>query len=35
VAAGAVSRSPALIVILAYNCVVTTALGYFLWGKVY
>jgi drug/metabolite transporter (DMT)-like permease len=23
-----------LIAILAYNCVVTTALGYFLWGKV-
>ena len=26
--------SPVLIAILAYNCVVTTALGYFLWGKV-
>lgn len=26
--------SPWLIAILAYNCVVTTALGYFLWGKV-
>jgi drug/metabolite transporter (DMT)-like permease len=31
---GAVRWSPALIAILAYNCVVTTALGYFLWGKV-
>jgi drug/metabolite transporter (DMT)-like permease len=26
--------SPTLIAILIYNCVVTTALGYFLWGKV-
>jgi drug/metabolite transporter (DMT)-like permease len=26
--------SPALVAILAYNWVVTTALGYFLWGKV-
>jgi drug/metabolite transporter (DMT)-like permease len=26
--------SPALVAILAYNCIVTTALGYFLWGKV-
>jgi drug/metabolite transporter (DMT)-like permease len=26
--------SPMLVAILAYNCVVTTALGYFLWGKV-
>jgi O-acetylserine/cysteine efflux transporter len=26
--------SPALIAILAYNCIVTTAVGYFLWGKV-
>jgi len=31
---GAVRWSPALIAILAYNCVVTTALGYFLWSKV-
>ncbi len=26
--------SPALAVIIVYNCIVTTALGYFLWGKV-
>jgi drug/metabolite transporter (DMT)-like permease len=26
--------SPTLIAIIAYNCVVTTALGYFLWAKV-
>jgi drug/metabolite transporter (DMT)-like permease len=26
--------SPGLIAVLAYNCVVTTALGYFLWSKV-
>jgi drug/metabolite transporter (DMT)-like permease len=26
--------SPALLAIILYNCVVTTALGYFLWGKV-
>jgi drug/metabolite transporter (DMT)-like permease len=26
--------SPAVAAILAYNCIVTTALGYFLWGKV-
>jgi drug/metabolite transporter (DMT)-like permease len=26
--------SPAVIAILVYNCVVTTALGYFLWSKV-
>jgi drug/metabolite transporter (DMT)-like permease len=26
--------SPELVAILAYNCIVTTALGYFLWGKV-
>ncbi len=26
--------SPGLVAILAYNCVVTTALGYFLWAKV-
>lgn len=26
--------SPGLIAILAYNCIVTTALGYFLWNKV-
>jgi len=34
VAAGAVHWSPGLIAILAYNCVVTTPLGYFLWAKV-
>jgi hypothetical protein len=34
VAAGLVHWSPGLIAILAYNCVVTTALGYFLSGKV-
>jgi len=33
-AAGPVHWSPGLIAILAYNCIVTTALGYFLWGKV-
>jgi drug/metabolite transporter (DMT)-like permease len=32
--AGGVEWSPALIAILVYNCVVTTALGYYLWGKV-
>jgi drug/metabolite transporter (DMT)-like permease len=32
--AGPVHWSPALVAILAYNAVVTTALGYFLWGKV-
>jgi drug/metabolite transporter (DMT)-like permease len=31
---GPVQWSPALLAILAYNCIVTTALGYFLWGKV-
>jgi drug/metabolite transporter (DMT)-like permease len=31
---GPVHWSPALIAILAYNCLVTTALGYFLWSKV-
>jgi drug/metabolite transporter (DMT)-like permease len=34
VAAGPVHLSPGLIAILAYNCIITTALGYFLWGKV-
>jgi drug/metabolite transporter (DMT)-like permease len=34
VTGGPVRWSPALIAILAYNCVVTTALGYFLWSKV-
>jgi drug/metabolite transporter (DMT)-like permease len=33
-AAEPVHWSPGLIAILAYNCIVTTALGYFLWGKV-
>jgi drug/metabolite transporter (DMT)-like permease len=32
--AGPVHWSPALLAILAYNCVVTTALGYFFWNKV-
>jgi drug/metabolite transporter (DMT)-like permease len=31
---GPVNWSAGLISILAYNCIVTTALGYFLWGKV-
>jgi drug/metabolite transporter (DMT)-like permease len=31
---GPIRWSPALVAILAYNAVVTTALGYFLWGKV-
>jgi drug/metabolite transporter (DMT)-like permease len=31
---GPVRWSAALVAVLAYNCVVTTALGYFLWGKV-
>jgi drug/metabolite transporter (DMT)-like permease len=34
VASGAIRWSPVLVAILAYNCIVTTALGYFLWGKV-
>jgi drug/metabolite transporter (DMT)-like permease len=34
VGGGPVHWSPALVAILAYNCIVTTALGYFLWGKV-
>jgi drug/metabolite transporter (DMT)-like permease len=29
---GPVRWSPELVAILAYNCIVTTALGYFLWG---
>jgi len=33
-APGPVHWSPALLAILAYNCVVTTALGYFFWNKV-
>ena len=33
-AAGPVRWSPGLIAILSYNCVITTALGYFLWSKV-
>jgi drug/metabolite transporter (DMT)-like permease len=33
-AGGPVHWSPELAGILAYNCIVTTALGYFLWGKV-
>jgi drug/metabolite transporter (DMT)-like permease len=31
---GPVRWSPELVAILAYNCVVATALGYFLWSKV-
>src|SRR5215469_8957188 len=31
---GLVRSSPELVAILAYNCIVTTALGYFLWRKV-
>jgi drug/metabolite transporter (DMT)-like permease len=31
---GGARWSPAIVAILVYNCVVTTALGYFLWGKV-
>src|SRR5207248_527215 len=31
---GPVHWSPELVAILAYNCIGTTALGYFLWGKV-
>jgi drug/metabolite transporter (DMT)-like permease len=31
---GAVRWSPGLIASIAYNSLVTTALGYFLWGKV-
>jgi drug/metabolite transporter (DMT)-like permease len=34
VGGGSVHWSPAFVAILAYNCIVTTALGYFLWGKV-
>ncbi|HYZ40193.1 MAG TPA: DMT family transporter [Stellaceae bacterium] len=33
-AGGPVRWSPAFVAILAYNCIVTTALGYFLWAKV-
>jgi drug/metabolite transporter (DMT)-like permease len=33
-ATGPLRWSPAIVAIVAYNCVVTTALGYFLWGKV-
>jgi drug/metabolite transporter (DMT)-like permease len=32
--ASPVHWSPGLVAILAYNCIVTTGLGYFLWGKV-
>jgi drug/metabolite transporter (DMT)-like permease len=31
---GAIQWSPGLVAIVLYNCVVTTALGYFFWGKV-
>jgi drug/metabolite transporter (DMT)-like permease len=31
---GPIRWSPGLVAIVAYNCVVTTALGYFLWGRV-
>jgi drug/metabolite transporter (DMT)-like permease len=33
-APGPISWSPELVAIVIYNCVVTTALGYFFWGKV-
>jgi drug/metabolite transporter (DMT)-like permease len=33
-APGPLHWSPMIIAIVAYNCIVTTALGYFLWGKV-
>lgn len=33
-APGAIAWSPFLIAVVLYNAVVTTALGYFLWGKV-
>jgi len=33
-APGPVTWSPELVAIVLYNCVVTTALGYFFWGKV-
>jgi drug/metabolite transporter (DMT)-like permease len=32
--AGAVRWSPFLVAVIAYNAIVTTAFGYFLWGKV-
>ncbi|MBV8776029.1 MAG: EamA family transporter, partial [Alphaproteobacteria bacterium] len=31
---GPIEWSPTLAAIVVYNCIVTTALGYFLWGKV-
>ena len=31
---GPIRWSPVLVAIVVYNCVVTTALGYFFWGKV-
>lgn len=31
---GPVRWSTGLVAILAYNCIVTTALGYFLWGRI-
>jgi drug/metabolite transporter (DMT)-like permease len=33
-AAGPIKWSWEVVAILAYNCIITTALGYFLWGKV-
>jgi drug/metabolite transporter (DMT)-like permease len=33
-ASGPVHWSPMLLAIVVYNCIVTTALGYFFWGKV-
>jgi len=33
-APGPIDWSPTLAAIVVYNCIVTTALGYFLWGKV-
>jgi drug/metabolite transporter (DMT)-like permease len=34
IAPGPIHWSPMLVAIVAYNCIVTTALGYFFWGKV-
>jgi len=34
IAGGTTHWSPVIVAILVYNCVVTTALGYFLWNKV-
>jgi len=34
IAGGTTHWSPVIVAILVYNCIVTTALGYFLWNKV-